>query len=89
MRRMTAHRGWLGAAAGALLLAASLGACGDDSPCNHVIEDVPAFEDCQAIAVERACSDQITFSRKNERCKVVHCGDCNGPTPTPTALPEG
>ena len=76
------------------MLAAALVACGSDQ-CNHVITDVPTFEDCQAIAVERGCSDQITYSRANStsgkpsRCKVERCGDCNGPIPTPSATPEG
>jgi hypothetical protein len=64
-----------------------MSACGNDTPCNHVIQDVARFEDCQAIAVERNCSDEITYSNKNKRCKVEHCGDCNGPTPTATGLP--
>jgi hypothetical protein len=87
MRRTTAHRGWLAAAGGALLLAAALTACGNDSQCNHVIQDVARFEDCQAIAVERDCSAQVTYSNKNNRCKVIDCGDCHGATPTPTAEP--
>lgn len=90
MRRIMANRRGLGAVVGGLLLAAALGACGDDSPCNHVIQDVPLFADCQAIAVERHCSNQVTYSVKNKRCKVEDCGDCNGAAPTPTAtiVPE-
>jgi hypothetical protein len=87
MRWSSAHRGRLGSAVGALLLAAAMSACGNDAPCNHVINDVARFEDCQAIAVERHCSDQVTYSNKNKRCKVENCGDCNGPIPTPTATP--
>ena len=87
MRRTTAHRGWLAAAGGALLLAAALTACGNDSECNHVIQDVPRFEDCQQIAVDRGCSDQVTYSNKNNRCKVIMCSDCHGPSPTPTGQP--
>jgi hypothetical protein len=77
----------------AAMLAAMVAACGDD-PCNHVITDVPTFEACQAIAVERGCSDEVTFSRANansgkpSRCKVEDCSDCNGAPPTPTAVPE-
>ncbi len=74
---------------GALLLAAALHACGSDSSCNHVIDDVARFEDCLAIATERNCSDQVTYSNKNKRCLVTRCGDCNGPAPTPTVVPEG
>jgi len=87
MRGTTAHRGWLGAGALALVLA-TMGACGDDSSCNHVITDVARFEDCQAIAVERSCSDLLVYSNKNKRCLVQDCGDCNGPIPTATAVPS-
>ncbi|MFN8641143.1 MAG: hypothetical protein U0802_05580 [Candidatus Binatia bacterium] len=85
MRGIARHR--VGLVAALLLLGALLGGCGNDSPCNHVIQDVARFEDCQAIAVERRCSDQVTYSNKNQRCKVENCGDCNGPLPTPTAVP--
>ena len=86
MRGIEAHRGWLGAAALAVVLA-TLVACGDGSSCNHTIQDVARFEDCQAIAVERNCSDLVVFSNKNKRCHVQDCGDCKGPGPTATALP--
>ena len=85
MRGIARHR--VGRVAALLWLAATLGACGDDSPCNHVIQDVARFEDCKEIAVERRCSDEVTYSTKNKRCKVENCGDCDGPLPTPTAVP--
>ena len=85
MRGIRSHRAWGWVAA--VSLAVTLAACGDDSPCNHVINDVPLFEDCKAIAVERHCSDEVTYSVKNRRCKVENCGDCDGPLPTPTAVP--
>ena len=78
------------ATAGIAAMLAALAACGDE-PCNHVINDVPTFEQCQEIAVERGCSDLITYARANAnrpaRCKVVDCSDCNGPPPTPTVVP--
>jgi hypothetical protein len=89
MRRVSAHRGRWASAVGALLLATALSACGNDAPCNHVISDVPRFEDCQQIAVERNCSFEVTYSNKNKRCKVETCGDCKGPAATPTATPAG
>lgn len=72
---------------GALLLAGAINACGDSDSCNHVIEDVARFEDCRAIAVERGCSDEITYSNKNKRCLVKSCSDCHA-APTPTATPS-
>jgi hypothetical protein len=65
-----------------------MGACGDDSPCNHVIHDVARFEDCQVIAVERNCSDLLVYSNKNKRCLVQDCGDCGARTPTATGVPS-
>jgi hypothetical protein len=79
---------WIATAA-AVLIAVVVGACGDDE-CNHVITDVPTFEACQQIAVERNCSPEVTYSRANPnsqkpaRCKVERCGDCNGGSGTPT-----
>lgn len=94
MRGIADYRARLATIALAAALAAVLGACGDDE-CNHVITDVPTFEACQEIAVERRCSDEVTYSRANAtsgkpaRCKVENCGDCNGAQPTPTSIPEG
>ena len=87
MRGTTAHRGWLGAGALALVLA-TMGACGDDSSCNHVLHDVARFEDCTAMAAARNCSNLVVYSNKNKRCLVQDCGDCNGPIPTATAVPS-
>lgn len=92
MRGFTNYRGRAAALLLAATLAVMLGACGDDE-CNHVITDVPTFEQCQAIAVERGCSDEVTYGRANpnngkpSRCKVENCNDCNGGGNTPTATP--
>ena len=56
-------------------------------PATTSIQDVARFEDCQAIAVERNCSDLLVYSNKNKRCLVQDCGDCNGAIPTATVLP--
>lgn len=92
MRGFSDCRARLTMAAVAALLAAMVAGCSDDE-CNHVIDDVPTFEACQEIAVERRCSDEIVYARANPtagrpaRCRVVDCGDCDGPLATPTPTP--
>ena len=92
MRGFGDYRMRLATAVAAVALASMLGACGDDE-CNHVIYEVPTFEACQEIAVERQCSPEITYSRANlmtgkkSRCKVERCGDCDGGIATPSVTP--
>ena len=93
MRGLKTYRAQLLTILAAVLLAAWMAACGDDDECNHVIDDVPTFEQCQEIAVERRCSNEVVYARANptagrpSRCRVVSCGDCNGGIATPTATP--
>ena len=90
MRGTTAHRGRLGdRRALAAMLAAAMGACGNDAPCNHVINDVARVRGLPGHRRRAQLLDQVTYSNKNKRCKVENCGDCNGPIPTPTATPAG
>ena len=84
-------RAAVGAGALAAALALTIGACGGNDECNHVIKNVPDFSTCQAIGVERVCSSEIVYRPANEKRSsawtVKNCGDCP-PPPTPTAVPE-